>query len=148
MGGDWLGAIGAASGAGSLPFSVPPTFPFLLTVMFKSNPILVFLINAGLIAGTFTWFVVPYIAFSRLIFSMSFDRVLPKTFANVNAKARVPISALILTVVLVIIWFSQYVYGLLWNPHLLSFATVFFSVSGWPRRHGRSPPWCSHSSHG
>lgn len=129
MGGNWLGSIGAASGAGTLPFSVPPTFPFLLTVMFKSNPILVFLINAGLIAGTFTWFVVPYIAFSRLIFSMSFDRVLPKIFANVNQRVHVPIAALLLTVVLVIIWFSQYVYGLFWNPSLISFSTVFFSVT-------------------
>lgn len=129
MGANWLGAIGAASGAGTLPFSVPPTFPFLLTVMFKDNAILVFLINAGLIAGTFTWFIVPYIAFSRLIFSMSFDRVLPKAFADVNARVRVPVAALALTVVLVIVWFSQYVYGLLWNPHLVSFSTVFFSVT-------------------
>lgn len=129
MGSNWLGSIGAAAGAGSLPFSVPPTFPFLLTVMFKSNPILVFLINAGLIAGTFTWFVVPYIAFSRLIFSMSFDRVLPRAFANINSRVRVPIAALILTVILVVVWFSQYVYGLFWNPSNISFATVFFSVT-------------------
>ena len=134
MGANWLGAMsdaaGTASTAGSLPFSVPPTFTLFLSIMFKNNPILVFLINAGLIAGTFTWFVVPYIAFSRLIFSMSFDRVLPKAFADVTEKVRVPLKALILTVVLVIVWFSQYVYGLLWNPNLLSFATVFFSVSG------------------
>ena len=129
MGGNWLGSIGAASGAGTLPFSVPPTFPFLLTVMFKDNPILVFLINAGLLAGTFTWFVVPYISFSRLIFSMSFDRVLPKVFANVNNRIHVPIAALLLTVVLVVVWFSQYVYGLFWNPSLISFSTVFFSVT-------------------
>ena len=129
MGANWLGSLGAASVAGSLPFSVPPTFPFLLTVMFKSNPILVFLINAGLIAGTFTWFIVPYIAFSRLIFSMSFDRVLPKAFADINSRVRVPIAALVLTVALVIIWFSQYVYGLFWNPGLVAFTTVFFSVT-------------------
>lgn len=129
MGANWLGSIGAASGAGTLPFSVPPTFPFLLTVMFKGNVLLVFLINAGLLAGTFTWFVVPYIAFSRLIFSMSFDRLFPKTFANVNQRFRVPVSALLLTVILVIVWFSQYVYGLFWNPSLISFATVFFSVT-------------------
>ncbi len=129
MGANWLGSLGAASAAGSLPFSVPPTFPFLLTVMFKSNPILVFLINAGLIAGTFTWFIVPYIAFSRLIFSMSFDRVLPKAFADINSRVKVPIAALVLTVALVIIWFSQYVYGLLWNPGLVAFSTVFFSVT-------------------
>jgi amino acid transporter len=134
MGSDWIGAVGLAysnpSTAGSLPFAVPPTFTFFLTVMFKDNPILVFLINAGLIAGAFSWFVVPYIAFSRLIFSMSFDRVLPKAFANITEKGKVPLNALILVFVLVIIWFSQYVYGLLWNPNYLSFATVFFTVAG------------------
>ena len=134
MGANWLGAVSDAAGnsstAASLPFSVPPTFTLFLSIMFRNNPILVFLINAGLIAGSFTWFVVPYIAFSRLIFSMSFDRVLPKAFADITEKVRVPLKALILTVVLVILWFSQYVYGLLWNPSLLSFATVFFSVAG------------------
>ena len=134
MGADWVGAVSVAAANGStsssLPFSVPPTFTLFLSVMFKNNPILVFLINAGLIAGSFTWFVVPYIAFSRLIFSMSFDRVLPKAFADVTERVRVPLKALILTVVLVILWFSQYVYGLLWNPTLLSFANVFFSVAG------------------
>jgi len=134
MGANWLGAVSDAAGnsstAASLPFSVPPTFTLFLSIMFRNNPILVFLINAGLIAGSFTWFVVPYIAFSRLIFSMSFDRVLPKAFADITEKVRVPLKALILTVVLVILWFSQYVYGLLWNPNLLSFATVFFSVAG------------------
>jgi len=134
MGANWVGAVSVAAGnsstAASLPFSVPPTFTLFLSLMFKDNPVLVFLINTGLIAGSFTWFVVPYIAFSRLIFSMSFDRVLPKAFADITEKVRVPVKALILTVVLVIVWFSQYVYGLLWNPNLLSFATVFFSVAG------------------
>src|SRR5208282_2805626 len=44
-------------------------------------------------------------------------------------RFHVPLKALALTVVLVILWFSQYVYGLLWNPNLTSFATIFFSVS-------------------
>ena len=134
MGADWMGAVSVAAGtpstAGSLPFSVPPTFTLFLSIMFKDNPILVFLINAGLVAGSFTWFVVPYVAFSRLIFSMSFDRVLPKAFADVSDKVHVPLKALGLTVILVILWFSQYVYGLFWNPSLLSLANVFFSVSG------------------
>ena len=134
MGANWMGAVSAAASngttSGSLPFSVPPTFTLFLSVMFKDNPILVFLINAGLIAGSYTWFVVPYIAFSRLIFSMSFDRVLPKSFADVTEKGRVPLKALLLTVVLVVIWFSQYVYGLFWNPNLVSFAVVFFTVAG------------------
>lgn len=134
MGANWVGAVSLAASnsqtAGSLPFSVPPTFTLFLSVMFKDNPILVFLINAGLVAGTFTWFVVPYIAFSRLIFSLSFDRLFPKAFADITERFRVPLKALILTVALVILWFSQYVYGLLWNPSMLSFATVFFSVSG------------------
>jgi amino acid transporter len=133
MGATWIGAMSVASTtlstSGHLPFSVPPTFTLFLTIMFKSNPFLVFLINAGLIAGSFTWFVVPYIAFSRLIFSMSFDRVLPKALADVNERFRVPIKALLITVVLVILWFSQYVYGLLWNSSYLSFSTVFFSVA-------------------
>jgi APA family basic amino acid/polyamine antiporter len=134
MGGDWLGAVGvaysSASTAASLPFVVPPTFTFFLTVMFRDNPILVFLINAGLIAGVMAWFVVPYILFSRLIFSMSFDRVLPKAFADITERGRLPLNALLLTCVLVVVWFSQYCYGLLWNPNYVSFFTVFASVGG------------------
>jgi APA family basic amino acid/polyamine antiporter len=133
FGGNWLGSISVAetnsTTAAQIPFSVPPTFTMLMTVLFKGNPILVFLINAGLVAGSFTWFVVPYIAFSRLIFSMSFDRVLPRALSDVNERFRVPLKALGVTIVLVILWFSQYVYGLLWNPNFLSFASVFFSVS-------------------
>lgn len=133
MGQNWVGAVSSAAAnsqtSGSLPFSVPPTFTLFLTVMFRDNAILVFLINAGLIAGTWTWFVVPYIAFSRLIFSLSFDRLLPKAFADVNARLRIPFKALGLSAVLVVLWFSQYVYGLFFNPNLVSFATVFFSVA-------------------
>lgn len=134
MGTDWVGAVSIAAGnsstSGSLPFSVPPAFTLFLSVMFRDNPVLVFLINAGLVAGSFTWFVVPYVAFSRLIFSMSFDRVLPKAFADVSDKVHAPLKALAVTVVLVVIWFSQYVYGLFFNPNLVSFATVFFTVAG------------------
>jgi basic amino acid/polyamine antiporter, APA family len=133
IGGNWLGAVSVASTnpttSSSLPFSVAPTFTLFMTIMFKGSPILVFLINAGLIAGTMTWFVVPYIAFSRLIFSMSFDRVLPKALSDVSDRVHVPLKALGVTVVLVILWFSQYVYGLLWNPAYLSFATVFSAVT-------------------
>ena len=133
FGANWLGDISTAaansSTSGSLPISVAPTFTLFMTLVVKNDPILVFLINAGLIAGTFTWFVVPYIAFSRLIFSMSFDRVLPAAFADVNERLRIPLKALLLSVVLVVIWFSQYVYGLFWNPSNVSFATVFGSVT-------------------
>ena len=133
MGANWVGAMSVAasssSTAGSLPFSVAPTFTFFLTILFKSNPILVFLINAGLVAGSFTWFVVPYIAFSRLILGMSFDRVLPKAFGDVNERFRFPFKALVLSVALVILYFSQYAYGLFWNPNLISLSTVFSSFA-------------------
>lgn len=130
----WLGAVTAAAGnsatAGSLPFApIPATFTLFLSLLFKDNPLLVFLFHTGLIAATCTWFIVPWIAFSRLIFSMSFDRVLPKFFADVTGTLRIPVKALVLVVVLVVIWFSQYVYGLLWNPSLLSFIVLFVTVS-------------------
>jgi amino acid transporter len=135
FGTDWLGAVSAAAQnsatAGSLPFApIPPTFTLFLSILFKDNPLLIFLFNTGLIAATCTWFIVPWIAFSRLIFSMSFDRVFPQSFADVTQKGRVPLKALSLIVVLVVIWFSQYVYGLLWNPNLLSFIVLFVTVSG------------------
>ena len=131
FGTDWLGAVSAASQnsatAGSLPFApIAPTFTLFLSLLFKNNPLLVFLIHTGLIAATATWFIVPWIAFSRLIFSMSFDRVLPKSFSDLTSeKLRVPVKALALIVVLVVITFSQYVYGLFWNPNLLAFIDLF-----------------------
>lgn len=97
MGAEWLGAVSMAantpSTAGSLPFLTAPTFIFFLTITFRNNPILIFLINAGILAGAYLWFVVPIIANSRLIFSLSFDRLLPMTFADVSHRSKVPIKA-------------------------------------------------------
>ena len=115
MGSDWLGAISMAantpSTAGLLPFSTAPSFVFFLTVLFKDNPILVFLINAGLIVSGFVSFLVPIVANSRLIFSLSFDRMLPRALADVTGKSAVPIKAISLVGLLGIIWFGVYTYA-------------------------------------
>jgi APA family basic amino acid/polyamine antiporter len=115
MGGDWLGAMSMAastpSTAGALPFSTAPSFVFFLTVLLRDNPILVFLINAGMIVSGFVSFVVPIIANSRLIFSLSFDRMLPKAMADVTGSSAVPLKAISIVGILGIIWFAVYTYG-------------------------------------
>ena len=115
MGSDWLGAMSMAantpSTAGLLPFSTAPSFVFFLTVLFKDNPILVFLINAGLIVSGFVSFVVPIVANSRLIFSLSFDRMLPRALADVTDRSAVPFKAISLVGLLGIIWFAVYTYA-------------------------------------
>lgn len=147
MGAEWLGAVSMAantpSTAASLPFLTAPTFVFFLTIAFRNNPIVVFLINAGIIAGAYLWFVVPIIANSRLIFSLSFDRFLPTALADVSHRSNVPIKAIVLVAALGILWFGVYTYDTFTSAFFGSlppisvawtFAALLFAFFPWLKR--------------
>jgi amino acid transporter len=84
-------------------FGSPPFFTFLAGLV-ASSPILVYIMSIGVIAGVFLFFPGIYIYGTRYLFAMSFDRVLPSSFSNVNEKTHAPIVAIGLMAAAQIIW--------------------------------------------
>jgi APA family basic amino acid/polyamine antiporter len=98
---DFLGAINAlfAAGSASYPFTAQPGFNLLFALVNK-DPVVLFLVNSGVFASTFIWVMVAFLQPSRLIFGLSFDRLLPTWMADVNERFRSPIKALFLIFIL------------------------------------------------
>jgi amino acid transporter len=125
MGTQFVGAISYLSVQGSSDYTLPfaPAFHLLAMAVLENK-----LLSAIIVL---TWAIVPlaccltYIFTAvRLIFSWSFDRVLPQTFSKVDEKYNSPYVALIFITILSIIFEALW----LFTP-ILSY--VAYVVTGW-----------------
>jgi amino acid transporter len=77
--------------------SLPPVPQFLIYGLVAArNPFLAALIGIGVIAGTVPVVGWSLLIFSRSVFAMSFDRVLPSFFSDVSERFGSPLKALII----------------------------------------------------
>ncbi|HYW00602.1 MAG TPA: amino acid permease [Candidatus Acidoferrum sp.] len=114
--------LAAPQGLGSLP-AVPP---YLLYVMVAGrNPLLATLVAIGLIAGTIPTVAWALILFSRSIFAMSFDRVLPSTLGEVSDRFHTPIKTLVIGAFIMLVWVVATIL-----PQAASFASYFGVAQG------------------
>jgi len=75
--------------------SLPPVPQFLIYGMVAArNPIIAGLIGIGIIAGTMPVVGWSLLIFSRSVFAMSFDRILPAFFSDISEKFGSPLKAL------------------------------------------------------
>ena len=112
----------APQGLGSLP-AVPP---YLLYVMVAGrNPFLAILVAIGLIAGTIPTVSWALILFSRSLFAMSFDRVLPSFLGDVSDRFHTPVKTLVLGAVVMLVWVVASIL-----PQAASFASYFGVAQG------------------
>jgi amino acid transporter len=65
-----------------------------------SNPVSKIIISVGMFAGTLALVFAVGVLLSRLLFAMSFDRVLPTAVSNVRGKNHAPVTAAIIVTVL------------------------------------------------
>jgi amino acid transporter len=118
---DYL-VLAAPQGLGSLP-AVPP---YLLYVMVAGrNPLLATLVAIGLIAGTIPTVSWALILFSRSIFAMSFDRVLPSFLGEVSDRFHTPMKTLMLGALVMLIWVVATIL-----PQAAAFASYFGVAQG------------------
>ena len=109
-------------GLGTLP-AVPG---YLLYIMVAArNPILAIFFAIGIIAGTIPTVSWALILFSRSIFAMSFDRVLPSFLADINDKLHSPVKTLTICSVFLFAWVLV---GFL--PQAASYVTYFGVAQG------------------
>ena len=84
------------------PLPVPPTMNYFAGLA-ANNPIVSGILGLGFIAWGLLIIPVYYMAISRVIFAMSFDRLIPTKFAEVNEKMHSPVFAVLITMIASII---------------------------------------------
>ena len=89
---------------GSLP--VQPTISFLVSL--GVPPWLGIPVNLTVGLGVFLVALQTVVMFSRIIFAMSFDRIIPSKFADVNERFHSPHNAILITGIVAIIFESLY----------------------------------------
>ena len=86
-----------------LPIPVTP-FPTLYVTMIYGNPVLAFIVNVLPLLGNFMMGPSVMLVGSRLLFSWSFDRIIPQKIASVNEKFHSPVISVILLAIFIEIW--------------------------------------------
>jgi amino acid transporter len=88
-----------------------PSFPYLniplassLSVFWTQNPVLVSLFNLSFGLTVEVMNIAILFTLSRNLFAWSFDRVVPSSFASLNARTRTPVNAVILMTVVSVIY--------------------------------------------
>lgn len=107
FGHDFLSAIGYLSVTGNPAYALPsatPTMQFLVTYITK-NPLAEVIVTVGLLASLLAAVgtILPFVQI-RMLFSWSFDRLLPSKFADVSEKYRVPQYILLLMILVNLIY--------------------------------------------
>jgi amino acid transporter len=108
---DFLGSMAALSFSASsaYPFTVSP-YLNLYVSMLTSNPVLLWLLGAGYVAGFIADALICYVLASRSIFAWSFDRIIPSKFADISERYRSPLYAILLIAIINIIALVWYTY--------------------------------------
>jgi len=107
LGQNFVGGISYLFNTGALgSLSVQPTISFLVSLAVP--PWLGIPINLTVGLGVFLVGLQTVVMFSRIIFAMSFDRVIPSKFADVNEKFHSPHNAILITGFLAAIFLSLY----------------------------------------
>ncbi len=110
------------------PLNVWP-YPALLAMFLTDNRILQFVVLLAMSMWFFGWAGTIFLSSTRVIFAAAFDRLLPEKVAEVDARTRTPIYALLLMVVPGLIVSALYVYNLLNFQSLILAAVVVIAIT-------------------
>ena len=96
--------------------TVLPVWPYPALMALMGSPSVVFrvLVLAAMSAWFFGWAGTIYLSSTRILFSASFDRLLPEAIAKVNPKTRTPVNALLFMIVPGLVVSVLYCYNI-WN---------------------------------
>jgi APA family basic amino acid/polyamine antiporter len=90
----------STSSAYTLPF--PLSVNYLIQIL-TGSPTLAFLIGLGITLNVIGFTISPMLPASRILFSWSFDRLIPQKFATVNSRTHTPLFSYLVLAVLTII---------------------------------------------
>ena len=92
----WLNSVAALSVVSASNWGIPvPPNPYFFASLLANNVILATVINLGLIAWAIIIIPSNWMATTRIIMAMGFDRILPGRFADVSDRFHTPVKAII-----------------------------------------------------
>lgn len=86
-------------------------YPALLAMFLVDQPILQFIVLLAMSMWFFGWAATVFLSSTRVIFAAAFDRLLPEKMAEVDARTRTPIYAMLAMVIPGLIVSALYVYN-------------------------------------
>ena len=108
---DFLGSMAALSfnASSAYPFMVSPYLNLYVSIL-TSNPVLLWLLGVGYVAGFVADCLIVYLIASRSIFAWAFDRIVPIKFADIGQRFRSPLYAILLIAIINIIGLAWYTF--------------------------------------
>lgn len=104
-------------------------YPALLAVFLVDQPILQFVILLAMGMWFFGWAATVFLSSTRVIFAAAFDRLLPEKMAEVDARTRTPIYAMLAMVIPGLIVSVLYVYNIANFSSLTLASTLVIAVT-------------------
>jgi len=104
-------------------------YPALLAILGTPSVVVRVLILAAMSAWFFGWAGTIYLSSTRILFSASFDRLLPEAIARIEPKTRTPINALIAMVIPGLVISALYVWNILGFSSLTLVSTLVIAIT-------------------
>lgn len=96
VGQQWLNAVSKLSVVSASAWGIPvPPNPYFFASLLANNVVVATIINLGLIAWAIIIIPSNWMATTRIILAMGFDRILPGRFADVSDRFHTPVKAII-----------------------------------------------------
>ena len=122
----WSSRWGLAEGPSAMP--VWP-YPALFALMSVESVALKVVVLAAMALWFFGWAGTIFLSSTRILFSASFDRLLPEAIARIDPKTRTPLNALLFMIIPGLIVSALFVYNV-WNFSSLTLvATLVIAVT-------------------
>ncbi|MFA6504636.1 MAG: APC family permease [Treponemataceae bacterium] len=122
----WSSRWGLAQGPSAMP--VWP-YPALFALMSVPNVVFRVVVLLALAMWFFGWAGTIFLSSTRILFSASFDRLLPEAIAKIDPKTRTPLNALLFMIIPGLIVSGLFVYNV-WNFSSLTLvATVVIAIT-------------------
>ncbi|MDA4114059.1 MAG: APC family permease [Thaumarchaeota archaeon] len=95
VGEKWLNSVASLSVISASAWGIPvPPNPYFFASLLANNVIIATVINVGLIAWAIIIIPSNWMATTRIILAMGFDRILPSRFADVSDRYHTPVKAI------------------------------------------------------
>jgi APA family basic amino acid/polyamine antiporter len=122
----WSSRWGLAEGPSAMPIW---PYPALLALMSVESVVLKVVVLAAMALWFFGWAGTIFLSSTRILFSASFDRLLPEAIARIDPKTRTPLNALLFMIIPGLIVSALFVYNV-WNFSSLTLvATLVIAVT-------------------
>ena len=114
----------------STPMILPVwPYPVLFALFGVTSPLVQLLILVGMSAWFWGWAGTIYLSSTRILFSASFDRLLPEAVARISTRTRTPVVALLIMVVPGVIVSGLYIWDVFGFSSLTLVSTLVIAVT-------------------